>query len=157
MAVRFIDFPEICASCVWQILCRPCLASTFEESILLVIVARKVRIRACYSVSTDSSLLQREPLCAEWLTTTVHRWATAGGVIDAPGIGERVGVIQLVEEVTQLAVPQEVVECPSSVVGFGPAVGRCSWRRHRICLSVGISSWKDIRRCVRDVCLSTSC
>ncbi|KZV49077.1 hypothetical protein F511_44454 [Dorcoceras hygrometricum] len=41
-------------------------------------------------------------------------WATAGGVIDAPGIGERVGVIQLVEEVTQLAVPQEVVECPSS-------------------------------------------
>ncbi|KZV49605.1 hypothetical protein F511_26819 [Dorcoceras hygrometricum] len=43
-------------------------------------------------------------------------WVTAGGVIDAPGIGERVGVIQLVEEVTQLAVPQEVVECPSSVI-----------------------------------------
>ncbi|KZV56758.1 hypothetical protein F511_33092 [Dorcoceras hygrometricum] len=28
----------------------PCLAPTFEESELLVIVARKVRIRACYSV-----------------------------------------------------------------------------------------------------------
>ncbi|KZV36727.1 hypothetical protein F511_07996 [Dorcoceras hygrometricum] len=61
------------------------------------------------------AVVSYQPLCAEWLTTTVHRLATAGGVIDAPGIGERVGVIQLVEEVTQLAVPQEVVECPSSI------------------------------------------
>ncbi|KZV33265.1 protein trichome birefringence-like 10 [Dorcoceras hygrometricum] len=26
------------------------------------------------------------------------------------------------------------------LVGFGPAVGRCDWRSHLFCLSVGISS-----------------
>ncbi|KZV16869.1 hypothetical protein F511_37024 [Dorcoceras hygrometricum] len=40
------------------------------------------------------------------------------------------------------------------LVGFGPAVGRCAWRRHRICLSVRISSWKDISSSSRNQPLS---
>ncbi|KZV25122.1 DNA/RNA polymerase superfamily protein [Dorcoceras hygrometricum] len=40
------------------------------------------------------------------------------------------------------------------LVGFGPAVGRCAWHRHRICLSVGISSWKDISNGSRNQPLS---
>ncbi|KZV33341.1 hypothetical protein F511_18222 [Dorcoceras hygrometricum] len=36
------------------------------------------------------------------------------------------------------------------LVGFGPAVGRCAWCSHRMSLSVRISGWKDIRRCVGD-------
>ncbi|KZV43354.1 hypothetical protein F511_27550 [Dorcoceras hygrometricum] len=35
-------------------------------------------------------------------------------------------------------------KCLMVLVGFGPAVGRCAWRRHRFFLSVRISSWKDI-------------
>ncbi|KZV44367.1 hypothetical protein F511_40070 [Dorcoceras hygrometricum] len=40
------------------------------------------------------------------------------------------------------------------LVGFGPAIGRCAWRSHRICLSVGISSWKDISSSSRNQPLS---
>ncbi|KZV38957.1 hypothetical protein F511_41308 [Dorcoceras hygrometricum] len=43
------------------------------------------------------------------------------------------------------------------LVGFGPAVGRCAWCSHRLSLSGRVSGWKDIRRCVGDVCLSISC
>ncbi|KZV21451.1 HXXXD-type acyl-transferase family protein [Dorcoceras hygrometricum] len=34
------------------------------------------------------------------------------------------------------------------------AVGRCAWRSHRICLSVGISSWKDISSSIRNQLMS---
>ncbi|KZV30034.1 protein SUPPRESSOR OF PHYA-105 1 [Dorcoceras hygrometricum] len=60
--------------------------------------------------SGDSSL--SFPLCVEWLATTVHRLG-----VDAFGKGGRVGetqVLQLVVVLTQLVVPQEVVEYPSS-------------------------------------------
>ncbi|KZV54242.1 transforming growth factor-beta receptor-associated protein 1-like [Dorcoceras hygrometricum] len=54
-----------------DILCRPCLAPTFEESVLLVIVARKVA-RASGNTALSSSCWMCWPLCAERLTTTVH-------------------------------------------------------------------------------------
>ncbi|KZV35959.1 hypothetical protein F511_35119 [Dorcoceras hygrometricum] len=46
------------------------------------------------------------------------------------------------------------VRDPEVLVGFGPAVGRCAWHRHRICLSVRISSWKDISSSSRNQPLS---
>ncbi|KZV21270.1 hypothetical protein F511_25673 [Dorcoceras hygrometricum] len=66
----------------------PCLAPTFEESVLLVIVA-------CKFIG----------------------WATAGEVVDTPGIGERVGVIaETVEIVTNIGDVEKQNEEPTTDV-----------------------------------------
>ncbi|KZV24743.1 hypothetical protein F511_34189 [Dorcoceras hygrometricum] len=56
------------------------------------------------------------------------------------------------DEVDDLTTRVESMEIV--LVGFGPAVGRGAWRSHRICLNVGISSWKDISSSSRNHPLS---
>ncbi|KZV44908.1 hypothetical protein F511_33107 [Dorcoceras hygrometricum] len=68
----------------------PCLDPTFEESELLIIVARKA-VSCSYLEESVLLVIVARSEGERQYRTLISRWATAGGVIDAPGIGHAAG------------------------------------------------------------------